>query len=563
MASITRLGLSLALLLLSTMRCPEPAGAEEPSCQSAFDLYFVLDKSGSIKQNWHEIYEFVEQLVERFVSPRMRLSFIVFSTQARIIMELTGDRAKITQGLRDLSNEKPVGDTYMHEGLKLANEQIERAGGRKTSSIIIALTDGKLEGLVPSYAEKEAEQARSLGARVYCVGVLDYKFEQLAKIADTEKQVFPVEGGFHALKGIINSILKQSCTEILYVDPSSVCVGVEFQVVLRGNGLLMGRKADGVTCTYFVNKTTVHHKPLTVEPDYMICPSAVLHEAGEMLEVLVSLNNGQTPLTSALTVTATECAISDRRGDSNDTRPPANHTKSLKVGDLVHRKYYTHKSWCDPIYVGPFKVEALSATAAKLRDHTSWVHLKDIRVYPATESGLLDVASPATIGATTGPVTLPPTASASTESRPPRPPTPISGHRENPALLDLPDLDLPDLQPFAPRPSSPPQNPAFQALPDSSELPFTQSPSSPPPLQPQAATAVPELLPLPNQFPLPPTELRARIEDIRRVIESLVDPESPNYFAFQNLHIAVSDLLGILHLFFSPADHLNATKTIH
>ncbi|XP_030046417.1 anthrax toxin receptor 2 isoform X2 [Microcaecilia unicolor] len=308
MASITRLGLSLALLLLSTMRCPEPAGAEEPSCQSAFDLYFVLDKSGSIKQNWHEIYEFVEQLVERFVSPRMRLSFIVFSTQARIIMELTGDRAKITQGLRDLSNEKPVGDTYMHEGLKLANEQIERAGGRKTSSIIIALTDGKLEGLVPSYAEKEAEQARSLGARVYCVGVLDYKFEQLAKIADTEKQVFPVEGGFHALKGIINSILKQSCTEILYVDPSSVCVGVEFQVVLRGNGLLMGRKADGVTCTYFVNKTTVHHKPLTVEPDYMICPSAVLHEAGEMLEVLVSLNNGQTPLTSALTVTATECA---------------------------------------------------------------------------------------------------------------------------------------------------------------------------------------------------------------------------------------------------------------
>lgn len=36
-----------------------------------------------------------------------------------------------------------------------ANEQIEKAGGLKTSSIIIALTDGKLDGLVPSYAEKE------------------------------------------------------------------------------------------------------------------------------------------------------------------------------------------------------------------------------------------------------------------------------------------------------------------------------------------------------------------------------------------------------------------------
>nr|XP_033819576.1 anthrax toxin receptor 2 isoform X4 [Geotrypetes seraphini] len=308
MASSVRPVLSLALLFLVTFRCPEPAGAEEPSCQSAFDLYFVLDKSGSIKQNWHEIYEFVEQLTERFVSPQMRLSFIVFSTQARIVMELTGDRAKITKGLNDLSSEKPVGDTYMHEGLKLANEQIERAGGKRTSSIIIALTDGKLEGLVPAYAEKEAEQARSLGARVYCVGVLDYKLEQLVKIADSEDQVFPVEGGFQALKGIINSILKRSCTEILYVDPSSVCVGEEFQVVLRGNGLLMGRKADAVTCTYFVNKTTVHHKPITVETDYMICPSAVLHDVGETLEVLVSLNNGQTPLTSALTVTASECS---------------------------------------------------------------------------------------------------------------------------------------------------------------------------------------------------------------------------------------------------------------
>nr|XP_033819558.1 anthrax toxin receptor 2 isoform X2 [Geotrypetes seraphini] len=333
MASSVRPVLSLALLFLVTFRCPEPAGAEEPSCQSAFDLYFVLDKSGSIKQNWHEIYEFVEQLTERFVSPQMRLSFIVFSTQARIVMELTGDRAKITKGLNDLSSEKPVGDTYMHEGLKLANEQIERAGGKRTSSIIIALTDGKLEGLVPAYAEKEAEQARSLGARVYCVGVLDYKLEQLVKIADSEDQVFPVEGGFQALKGIINSILKRSCTEILYVDPSSVCVGEEFQVVLRGNGLLMGRKADAVTCTYFVNKTTVHHKPITVETDYMICPSAVLHDVGETLEVLVSLNNGQTPLTSALTVTASECMEDDRRNDSWSGKP---HFSEEEVDLLAH-----------------------------------------------------------------------------------------------------------------------------------------------------------------------------------------------------------------------------------
>ncbi|KAF6128737.1 ANTXR cell adhesion molecule 2 [Phyllostomus discolor] len=178
---------------------------EQPSCRGAFDLYFVLDKSGSVANNWIEIYNFVQQLTDRFVSPQMRLSFIVFSSQATIILPLTGDRGKISKGLEDLKRVVPTGETYIHEGLKLANEQIEKAGGLKTSSIIIALTDGKLDGLVPSYAEKEAKTSRSFGARVYCVGVLDFEQAQLERIADSKEQVFPVKGGFQALKGIINS----------------------------------------------------------------------------------------------------------------------------------------------------------------------------------------------------------------------------------------------------------------------------------------------------------------------------------------------------------------------
>ena len=51
-----------------------------------------------------------------------------------------------------------------------ANEQIEKARDLKTSSIIIALTDGKLDGLVPSYAEKEVsiELKLSLHPSVFC-----------------------------------------------------------------------------------------------------------------------------------------------------------------------------------------------------------------------------------------------------------------------------------------------------------------------------------------------------------------------------------------------------------
>ncbi|XP_025282551.1 anthrax toxin receptor 2 isoform X2 [Canis lupus baileyi] len=301
----------LPLLLLPLLRAPGgPVSAQEqPSCRGAFDLYFVLDKSGSVANNWIEIYNFVQQLTERFVSPQMRLSFIVFSSQATIILPLTGDRSKISKGLEDLKNVSPVGETYIHEGLKLANEQIQKAGGLKTSSIIIALTDGKLDGLVPSYAEKEAKISRSFGARVYCVGVLDFEQAQLERIADSKEQVFPVKGGFQALKGIINSILAQSCTEILELRPSSVCVGDEFQIVLTGRGFNLGSRNGSVLCTYTVNETyTKSVNPVSVELNSMLCPAPALSKVGETLDVSVSFNGGKSVISSSLIVTATECS---------------------------------------------------------------------------------------------------------------------------------------------------------------------------------------------------------------------------------------------------------------
>ncbi|NWW54358.1 ANTR2 protein, partial [Pedionomus torquatus] len=114
-------------------------------------------------------------------------------------------REKIKKGLKDLEKVQPAGDTYIHEGLRQANVQIANQGLSRFSSII-TLTDGKLDGQIPLYAEKEANKSRELGARVYCVGVLGFVQEQLEKIADTKEQVFPVTGGFQALKGIINSV---------------------------------------------------------------------------------------------------------------------------------------------------------------------------------------------------------------------------------------------------------------------------------------------------------------------------------------------------------------------
>ncbi|NXL95729.1 ANTR1 protein, partial [Alectura lathami] len=272
------------------------------SCHGAFDLYFILDKSGSVRNHWMEIYSFVESLAEKFISPMLRMSFIVFSSRGTTVMKLTENRQvlpsfhpktpsipplkqeAIRRGLEILQHEVPGGDTFMHEGFKRANEQIyhETYGGVRTASVIIALTDGELQDVQFYYAEQEANRARSLGAIVYCVGVKDFNETQLSTIADSIDHVFPVTGGFYALRGTIDSILKKSCIEILAAEPSSVCAGESFQVVVRGNGFYHARNIDQVLCSFKLNDSlTINEKPTLVHDTYLLCPAPVIEDAGQ------------------------------------------------------------------------------------------------------------------------------------------------------------------------------------------------------------------------------------------------------------------------------------------
>lgn len=299
--------LGFFLLHVSVKGQQEEEEEEERSCQGAFDLYFVLDKSGSVKHHWIEIYSFVEQLAEKFISPMLRMSFIVFSTQGKIIMKLTENREAITGGLLALKRVIPGGDTFMNLGLEMANTQIyqEKHG---TASVIIALTDGELNEWQFDTAQREAERARKMGAIVYCVGVKDFNQTQLATIADTVDHVFPVWGGFQALRGIIDSIIKKSCIEILAAEPSSVCAGESFQVVVRGNGFLHARNINQVLCSFKLNDTlTVDERPAEIKDTFLLCPAPVVEEVGRVIYLQVSMNEGLSYITSSVHITTTEC----------------------------------------------------------------------------------------------------------------------------------------------------------------------------------------------------------------------------------------------------------------
>ncbi|XP_009072561.1 PREDICTED: anthrax toxin receptor 1-like, partial [Acanthisitta chloris] len=257
--SIWRFAFKCLFLAVFVLTCDGHGGKREngPACYGGFDLYFILDKSGSVLHHWNEIYHFVEHLARKFISPQLRMSFIVFSTRGTILMRLTEDREQIRQGLEELQKVLPGGDTYMHEGFERASEQIyyENVHGYRTASVIIALTDGELHEDLFFYSEREANRSRDLGATVYCVGVKDFNETQLARIADSKDHVFPVNDGFEALQGIIDSILKKSCIEILAAEPSSICAGESFQVVVRGNGFRHARNVDRVLCSFRINDT--------------------------------------------------------------------------------------------------------------------------------------------------------------------------------------------------------------------------------------------------------------------------------------------------------------------
>ncbi|KAK1884220.1 Anthrax toxin receptor 1 [Dissostichus eleginoides] len=312
---------SQILLFLSVCVNSSLPDGDDASCDGAFDIYFVLDRSGSVFGHWNEIYGFVEQLTNRFVSPRMRVSYIVFSARAVVILPLTGDRSEINTGLEKLSQIKPAGETYMHEGIKAVSEQMKTQTS-PSSSIIIVLTDGKLEVFPFEMTLEEADRARGFGARVYCVGVMDFDHKQLAEIADGNEQVFPVLSGFHALKDIVNKILKQTCADVFTIEPSSVCVNESFSVVLRGSGFSGSRRTDNILCTLTVDQKTYDQKPQVVRDGYLLCPAPVLHEVGQSIEVLVSINNGQSYISSPITIYATTCVIRDPPPDRPPPPPP-------------------------------------------------------------------------------------------------------------------------------------------------------------------------------------------------------------------------------------------------
>ncbi|XP_011537732.1 anthrax toxin receptor-like isoform X1 [Homo sapiens] len=280
-------------------------------CQGSFDLYFILDKSGSVNNNWIDLYMWVEETVARFQSPNIRMCFITYSTDGQTVLPLTSDKNRIKNGLDQLQKIVPDGHTFMQAGFRKAIQQIESFNsGNKVPSMIIAMTDGELVAHAFQDTLREAQKARKLGANVYTLGVADYNLDQITAIADSPGHVFAVENGFKALRSTIDALTSKVCLDVTSVEPSSECVGEPYHVVIHGNGFQNLKKRDEVICRFIFNESTIiDEKPTSIDNNSMNCPGPKLEKPGEEYSIEVSLNKGKTFFKSNVSITSTTCGI--------------------------------------------------------------------------------------------------------------------------------------------------------------------------------------------------------------------------------------------------------------
>ncbi|XP_023557080.1 anthrax toxin receptor 1-like [Octodon degus] len=193
-------------------------------CDGVFDIYFVFDASKTTL-DWDMLCSCWEDMVEKYLNPRVRMSFIVFSTKATVKMYLTSDRFRISYQLQRLMQTPVAGEANLHEGLKEANDQIAGAnfGAARVSSMIIALLSGPLTPDALNQTMVEVERARRMGTYMYSVGIYGSDAFQLAAIADSPEHMFRVRGTPTDLHAVVDNIGTSACLELRAVQPSPLC----------------------------------------------------------------------------------------------------------------------------------------------------------------------------------------------------------------------------------------------------------------------------------------------------------------------------------------------------
>nr|XP_012606975.1 anthrax toxin receptor-like isoform X2 [Microcebus murinus] len=287
-------------------------------CNGAFDIYFILDRSDNMK-SWPDLYTCVKHIAGKYVNPKLRMSFITFSTKAEVNIWLTSNRESIRDQLTLLEDIEPHGETNLQKGIRKANEQIRQAMSDdiKVSSVIIIFLSGKLMPETFKETQEELAKAQRMGAYIYFVSANVNNREQVEALVDSPDHRFALGNGPAERYGLVDLIGTKACLEVRSVEPSTVCLGESKQVVIHGYGFNNAKEKDQVICRFkFRNTKVIDQRPIGMGENSIICPAPNIESHEEQVFVEASLNDGKNFLSNDLSIKSTGCSAGPQRSAS-------------------------------------------------------------------------------------------------------------------------------------------------------------------------------------------------------------------------------------------------------
>lgn len=210
-----------------------------PACQSAADIVFVVDSSGSIRDanpadnsydNWELILNFINSIIDRLDigEHATRVGLVSYSERARhdFFMNNYYDRSALKNAVESISYMGSFTNTS--GGLRLMkDEQFTPQRGDRSSvrNIAIVITDG-VSNKDADRTISDAVNARQKGVAIFSVGITNEIFEDELKGISSmpqkiDKQYF-TSPNFDELDTITKTLVEQTCATPEATVPTTV-----------------------------------------------------------------------------------------------------------------------------------------------------------------------------------------------------------------------------------------------------------------------------------------------------------------------------------------------------
>jgi len=209
-------------------------------CGIQYDIQFIIDSSGSLKEYWHKEKEFVKKLARALgVGYGNRVGVISFSYHAEqnIKMSESLDLADFNQRVDDIKLQGYT--TRMDKALSLADEvmfNVNQGARKHFQKLLIFLTDGKQsqrDGKTVGNPGTIAAAMRQKKVKIFTIGIGDYvDYNELQSIAGVQSQVYQAKS--------FNDLFVRNFAEKV---TSKVCT--KSTLPLRGV-MRLGQKADHI-----------------------------------------------------------------------------------------------------------------------------------------------------------------------------------------------------------------------------------------------------------------------------------------------------------------------------